>query len=170
MFLPVTQPNVIVLVLPQHCSFMYEQCCNTARLYTSSVFPSKLKLNTDPEAEPYGIHQLGRHQSRSKEVLGSIPTGGFFCRIHFALLCVSSDFHRCFCYQNFDRHHFLVYWTALFLMAFACMTCDRRVLVMCLLHLDPKPFQAPLNRLLLPGAMSRQYNWLLTAWLCTDKN
>ena len=56
MFLPVTQPNVIVLVLPQHCSFTYEQCCNTARLHTSSVFPSKLKLNTDPEAEPYGIH------------------------------------------------------------------------------------------------------------------
>ena len=24
--------NVIVLVLSQHCSFMYEQCCNTARL------------------------------------------------------------------------------------------------------------------------------------------
>ena len=40
----------------QHCSFTYEQCCNTARLHTSSVFPSKLKLNTDPEAEPYGIH------------------------------------------------------------------------------------------------------------------
>ena len=56
MFLPVTQPNVIVLVLPQHCSFTYEQCCNTARIHTSSVFPSKLKLNTDPEAEPYGIH------------------------------------------------------------------------------------------------------------------
>ena len=56
MFLPVTQPNVIVLVLPQNCSFTYEQCCNTARLHTSSVFPSKLKLNTDPEAEPYGIH------------------------------------------------------------------------------------------------------------------
>ena len=57
MFLPVTQPNVIVLVLPQHCSFTYEQCCNTARLHKSSVFPSKLKLNTDPEAEPYGIHR-----------------------------------------------------------------------------------------------------------------
>ena len=56
MFLPVTQPNVIVLVLLQNCSFTYEQCCNTARLHTSSVFPSKLKLNTDPEAEPYGIH------------------------------------------------------------------------------------------------------------------
>ena len=25
-------------------------------LRTSSVFPSKLKLNTDPEAEPYRIH------------------------------------------------------------------------------------------------------------------
>ena len=58
MLLRVTQPNVIVLVLLQHCSFMYEQCCNTAHLHTSSVFPLKLKLNTDPEAEPYRIHHF----------------------------------------------------------------------------------------------------------------
>ena len=50
--------NVIVLVLLQHCLFMYEQCCNTARLRMSSVFPSKLKLNTDPETEPYRIHVM----------------------------------------------------------------------------------------------------------------
>ena len=48
--------NVIVLVFAATLLVDIQAVLKHCSLRTSSVFPSKLKLNTDPEAEPYRIH------------------------------------------------------------------------------------------------------------------
>ena len=60
---------------------------------------TKVKLNISQLALAK-LAQSGRHQSRTQEVPGSIPTEGNFFGFFFALPCVSPYYQHCIIMEN----------------------------------------------------------------------